>query len=266
MNVRHDFGASVEMDVVRIKNGTVEQKVEDVAAEVPFTITANDIEIATLLCSPIWLKELCYGFLRTSGFIKSVQDITSFSLDTDRWVASCEIANLPDPSLTHKRLYTSGCGKGVMYASINEIAYRKPIRNKMKITSSKIISIARWLQQCSELYKKTGGIHTAALSIGGEMPEAVLDDIGRHNAVDKVIGKALLEGSDLSNAVIISSGRTSSEILHKVRSCEVPINISRGAPTHQTVLRARDMGITIIGFARGGNFTVYSHEKRIVFE
>ncbi len=265
MNVRNDFGASVEMDVVRLKNGTVERRTENVAAEVPFTILANEKEIATLLCSPIWLKEFCFGFLRTSGFIKSIQDITSFSLDTERWVASCEIADLPDLSLTHKRLYTSGCGKGVMYTSVNEIAYRKPIENEMRIKSSTIVSLARWLQKCSELYKTTGGIHTAALSLDGEMPDTVIDDIGRHNAVDKVIGKALLEGVDLSKSIIISSGRASSEILHKVRSCETPINISRGAPTHQTVLRARDMGITVIGFARGGNFTVYSHEERVIF-
>ncbi len=266
MNLRHDFGASLEVDVVRRKNNIVEKTTGLVATEVPFTMVANDIEIATLLCSPIWLKELCYGFLYTSGFIKSAGGITSFSLDTEKWVAHMELKKMPEVSHMQKRLYTSGCGKGVIYSSMYELAFRKPIENTMTIHWEKIVSLAKWLQHSSELYKTAGGIHTAAVSINGEKPVEAMDDVGRHNAVDKVIGKNLIENRDFSNMIMVSSGRTSSEILQKVRSCEIAITLSRGAPTHQTVLRARDMGITVIGYARGGNFTLYSHENRILFD
>ena len=266
MNNNQEFGPSVEMDVVKLKNGKVTKADDNVATEIPFTININETEVATLLCSPINLKELAYGFIFTSGFIKSIEEIKSFSLDTTKWVASLEIENMPEPSLMEKRLYTSGCGKGILYSNISEIAYRQPIENKMIITRSQIISITKWFQRCSGLFKKTGGVHTAALSKKGNIPEIFFDDVGRHNTVDKIIGKALMDGIDFSEAILVSSGRTSSEILHKARACRIAINISRGAPTHQTVLRARDMGITVIGFARSINFTVYSHEERVVFE
>lgn len=260
-----DFGPSVDLEVIKLKNGNVIRTVENIATEIPFTININEKEIATLLCSPVGLKELVYGFLFTSGFIKSADNIHSFYLDKIKWSASLETELMPDFSMMQKRIYTSGCGMGVMYAGINEISYRRPIVNKMTISSSNVIKIAQWLQHCSGIYKKTGAIHTAALSIDGEIPEIYFDDIGRHNAVDKVIGRALIDKTDFSKCILISSGRTSSEILHKTRACEIAVNISRGAPTHQTVLRAKDMGITVIGFARSSNFTIYSCEERILF-
>ncbi len=217
------------------------------------------------LCIPIDLKEFTYGFLYTSGLIKKAADIESFYLDKTKWIAELEMKETPDPSLTQRRVYTSGCGRGVMYTSINEIAYRRPLEHTISISSDQILSIATWLQRCSELYRETRAVHTAALSINGETPLFFFDDIGRHNAVDKVIGKGLIDNVDFSQVILISSGRASSEILHKARTAQIAINISRGAPTHQTVLRAREMGITVIGFAKSNNFTIYAHEKRVKF-
>ena len=254
MNNNQEFGPSVEMGVVKLKNGKVIKTDDNVATEIPFTINVNETDIATILCSPINLKELAYGFIFTSGFIKSIEEIKAFSLDTIKWVVSLEIDKMPEPSLMEKRLYTSGCGKGILYSNIGEIAYRQPIENKMTINSSQVTSITKWFQHCSGLFKKTGAVHTAALSIKGNIPEIFFDDVGRHNAVDKVIGKALMNGIDFSEVILVSSGRTSSEILHKARACGIAINISRGAPTHQTVLRARDMGITVIGSVIGPIF------------
>ncbi len=266
MNERTDFGPSEEFDVVRLKNGAIEKSPAPVATEVPFTILINDREIATLLCTPCDLRELTCGFLYTSGFIKTPGDIHAISLDTTKWIAAVEAENVFDPSLLGKRLYTSGCGKGVMYANIHEVAYRSPVTGSLTITGAQIAAMAQWLQRCSDLYKSTGGVHTATLSVRGETPAFCLDDIGRHNAVDKVIGKALMDTIDLSETILFCSGRISSEILQKARTCGIPIIISRGAPTHQAVLRARDMGITLIGFARGNSFTIYSHEKRVIFK
>ena len=91
-----------------------------------------------------------------------------------------------------------------------------------------------------------------------------MDDIGRHNAVDKIIGRSLMNAVDFSRTMLISTGRISSEILHKVKRTGIPIVLSRGAPTHQTVLMAREMGVTVIGFARGENFTVYANSDRVI--
>ena len=259
-----DLGPFEEYEVIKVKNDKYIESVDSIATEIPFTIVANNIEVATLLCSPVDLKEFTIGFLYTSGFIQSLKDLQSYVLDSANWRATVRVTHTPDLEAFQRRLYTSGCGKGIMYTSVNEIMYRHSIKSNIKIAAANIISIALWLQKCSELYKKTGGSHTAALSVKGRIPIIHLDDIGRHNAVDKVIGRALCERVDFTKSILISSGRSSSEILHKARVCKIPVIMSRGAPTHQTVLRARDMGICVIGFARGTGFTVYSHDDAII--
>mgnify|MGYP006289951765 CR=1 FL=1 len=265
MTSKDKLAPFVEMEVVRLKNGEKFFTNQYIATEVPYTINVNEKEIATLLCTPLDLKEMAYGFLFTSGFIKAVDDIISYQLDSQKWLADFQSKKDIDPELLQKRLFTSGCGRGVMYASVFEIAYRRQIESNLTITVDNITYIAKWLHKASILHERTHGVHTAALSINGKEPKICFDDVGRHNAVDKVIGKALLDGVDFSKAILISSGRTSSEILHKARSCSIAINISRGALTHQTILKAKEMGITVVGFAKGRNFTIYSHEHRIKF-
>lgn len=263
MTTQGDFGPSVPMQVVRVKRNSIERTDQPIATEIPFTISANGTEIVTLLCSPSELRELTTGYLYTSGLIAKASDVLEYSCDTKRWLADISLARDPDPKILEKRLYTSGCGKGVMYASIAEVSSRRPIETDLTVTREQVTEVAIWLQRCSELYRETGAVHTAALSVEGAIPQIWCDDVGRHNAVDKVIGTALADGIDLSRCVMVSSGRTSSEILHKAKRANISVSISRGAPTHQTILRARDMGVTIVGFARGGGFTVYSHEKRV---
>jgi len=120
------------------------------------------------------------------------------------------------------------------------------------------------LARCSDLHKKTGGVHSAAVSINNAMPEFHIDDIGRHNAVDKVIGTLLQNKTETENLMLLGTGRISSEILHKARRLSIPVLASRGAPTHQSILLAQEMGMTIVGFVRSSNFAVFTHPERIV--
>jgi FdhD protein len=257
------FGISIDLPVVRAKSGRLLELDQPIATEVPFTIVANGVEVATLLASPCDLKCLAVGFLFTSGFIRSADEVRACVIDPSRWVAHADIARTPDASITQRRLYTSGCGKGVMYASVSELATRQTLESRMTVTAEQVREIARWLASGSEPYRATGGLHTAALSRAGGRPWLSLDDIGRHNAVDKVIGRAVLDGEDFSGTVLVTSGRVSSEILHKALRAGIAIIIARGAPTHQAVLRADSGGVTIVGFARGEGYTVYSHVARI---
>jgi FdhD protein len=150
-----------------------------------------------------------------------------------------------------------------MYSSVLEIASRHPLTTSLTVHRGALVELMRWLQKSSGLFKSSGGVHTAALSEAGETPKIAIDDIGRHNAVDKVIGDALIRGIDLSRCLLLCSGRTSSDILHKAKRSGIPMSVSRGAPTHQSILHAREMGVTIVGFARGDSFTVYTHPERI---
>jgi FdhD protein len=254
----------VELDVTRVKADGVTKDVAPVASEVPYTIVINEHELATMLCTPGNLEELTYGFLYTSGIIHTAVDITSFGLDRQKWIGYVSLKHMPDFDLLSKRIYTSGCGKGVMYSSYMELASRKPLQTTARFTREDIMSGMHFLLQCSELYKKTGSIHTVALGVSQKTPHYVFDDIGRHNALDKVIGKALVQNEDFLQCMLFCTGRISSEMLHKAKRCNIPVIVSRGAPTHQAVLRARSMGITLAGKVRVSGFILFSHPGRIV--
>ena len=151
-----------------------------------------------------------------------------------------------------------------MFSSVIELVLRRPLADEFTIHSDVILGLMQWLQTSSQLYLSTRGVHTAALSKGGTLPEIVCDDIGRHNAVDKVIGSALMTGVDFKVSVLLCSGRISSDILFKTKRCDIPVAISLSAPTHQAVLLARDMHMTLVGFARASSFTIFSHSERII--
>jgi FdhD protein len=252
-----------EFDVVRFEDGSASPSRVAVATEVAFTVLANRHEIGTLMCTPRDLEVFCYGFLFTSGVIGAAEDVLSCRCDTTRWVGHVEVRDLPDLGLLGKRIQTPGCGKGVVYASAVEMASRLPISSGLRVPAAAVVEMVRSLERRSEIHRLTGGVHSAALSDTTGALGEVFDDIGRHNAVDKVIGHGLRQGVDFSTRVLVSSGRVSSEVLHKAKRADLAVVVSRSAPTHQSVLRARDMGVTLVGFARGRKFTVYSHPDRI---
>ncbi|MEH0019487.1 MAG: formate dehydrogenase accessory sulfurtransferase FdhD [Desulfobacter sp.] len=263
MNTEHPFGEFVSQPITRYRTGELTPEESPVAVEVPLTFVVNGHETATLLCTPSHLDAYVYGFLFTSGMISSVDDIQDVDIDEKKWRADIRVKEFLDPELLGQRVYTSGCGKGVMFTSVVELASRHPVENDVRISGRAIIDAMGWLAKCSDLHKKTGGVHSAAVSINGRMPEFHIDDIGRHNAVDKVIGTLLMNGTDTGRLVLLSTGRISSEILHKARRLSIPVLASRGAPTHQSVLLAREMGVTIVGFVRPTNFAVFTHPERI---
>ena len=261
---RDELGPAYRLEVVRYAGGEPSVEEVEVPTEVPLTVVANGVEVATLLATPTDLRFLVLGFLFSAGMVRSASELLACRIDPVRWVADCELTRTPDPELLNKRVYTSGCGKGVMFANVVELAGRKPLEGGLRLRPAQVVELASALNRASGLYRRTRGVHTAALGVEGSVPERWFDDVGRHNAVDKAIGHALAEGVDLGRCALVCSGRTSSEILHKARRAGIPVCISRGSPTHQSVLRARDMGVTLICHAKGGGFTVYAHPERIV--
>jgi len=258
------FGELVPRSITRYRDGKLAGEESLVAAEIPLTFVVNGHETATLMCTPSHLKAFTCGFLFTSGMIHSADDILDWDCDKKKWRVDVQVKDFTDPALLGQRVYTSGCGKGVMYTSMMELTSRRPIQTRAQISGQAIIDAMGWLARCSDLHKKTGGVHSAAVSINNAMPEFHIDDIGRHNAVDKVIGTLLQDEIDTENLMLLGTGRISSEILHKARRLSIPVLASRGAPTHQSVLLAKEMGMTIVGFVRPTNFAVFTHPERIV--
>ena len=235
-----------------------------IAGEIPLTIYANDKEVVTLLASPNDLKELAVGFLFTSGLIMNLQEVESITADSQNWTVYLRLKNGDiDERLLFKRMFTSGCGAGTLFYKTADLAYRKIRRRGITIDRNKIFRLMKEFQRSSPGFKQTGGIHSAALA-DREGILAVKEDIGRHNAVDKIMGWALMDNIDLKDKIILSSGRVSSEVLLKVQKTPISIIVSQSAPTDQAVKHAKDSSITLVGFVRGQRMNVYSKRERII--
>lgn len=250
-------------EVLKIKGGNKEAVEDFVVQEIPLTLVVNGKELVTILCCPADLEDLARGFLFTSGLIKSVEGLKKIIVDRQSWTVHIDLADTErSKDLIFKRLYTSGCGRGTMFYSVSDLVHRAKIVSDFRIEPAKISSLLLDFQRKSEVYLKTGGIHSAALTDDKNIL-IFKEDIGRHNALDKVIGARLQGKGSFSNKIMITSGRISSEVLLKIQKCKIPLIISKSAPTNQAIKLAREMNITLVGFARGSRMNVYSGEERV---
>ncbi len=236
----------------------------EVAREFPVTIILNDQELVTLLCSPENLEYLAVGFLSSEGLLKSKDDIKKIIVDEQRGVVRLETVEDKEiaQDVLFKRIISSGCGKGASFYSAADAASQK-VKSRMGISTDEVFALVNEFQHGSQLYLTTHGVHSAALCDR----KSILvfnEDIGRHNAIDKIFGKCLLEDIPTNDRAIITSGRISSEILHKVAKKGIPIIISISAPTNLGVRIADNLGITLIGFVRAKRMNVYTNNWRIV--
>ncbi|MGB5986337.1 MAG: formate dehydrogenase accessory sulfurtransferase FdhD [Desulfobacterales bacterium] len=261
-----ELGASTHFKILRIENGRKRELTQAVATEVPCTIRVNGTEAATLLVTPTQLKVFTLGYLFTAGMINTADEVHDYYCDSVRWRVDVRTANNVDLKLLGKRLYTSGCGKGVLYASVIKLSARHPLKVEQSFSVDDLTRALTWLLTHSQLYKDTRGVHSVALSPKGAIPELTMDDIGRHNATDKIIGHGLLHHLDFKESALLCTGRISSEILHKVKRAEIPLVMSRSVPTHQTILLAREMGVTVVGAAGSGRCSVYTHPDRVTLD
>jgi FdhD protein len=235
-----------------------------VSQEVPLTIEVNDKELATLLSSPEHIENLVTGFLYTSGIIQNLSQLKSIILDEERWKVNVTIEGegFAD-DMVFKRIYTSGCGKGVIFSNPLDLINRVQIISDFKVESTVIREFMKTFQKNSEEHRMTHGIHSAALASDKEIL-IFRDDIGRHNAIDKVVGFALTNNIGFADKLLLTSGRISSEILSKALRCRMPVIAAIGAPTNQAVKLARQVGLTIVGLVRGPKMIVFSGEERII--
>jgi FdhD protein len=237
--------------ILRI-DGTHREWVEDlVTEEVPLRLLAGARRLATLLCSPADLEDLVRGFFYTNGFIARAGDLRKILINRATWSAFVELAPEIDPeALRLSGVVGSGCGALV------------PEGEPGWLSAEKLSAFMHEALRASEVHRRTGGVHMAALADASGLL-LLREDIGRHNAVDKVIGAHLAAGGSFAEKALLASGRVSSELLLKALRCGVPVLVSRSAPTDRSIALARQGGLTLIGFARGGRLNVYSAHERL---
>ncbi len=252
--------------IIRYSHQGVEHTTDIVVEEYPLTLFLEGKEFVTLLCSPEDLEYLVTGFLLSEGFIKSSGDIGRLRIDEKKGVAEIELkgGSILAEKLYGSRTITSGCGRGPVFYNVKDSMDTMVLDKEHRKTEYQtIISLMREFDDRSEVFKKTGGVHSCALGLEGKI-EVYHEDIGRHNAMDKVLGHSVQKGLDFDRCVVLASGRISSEMLIKAARRGIPIIASRSAPTVLAVQLAHKLNITLAGFARGRRFNVYSGFQRII--
>lgn len=251
--------------VKRYVNSSHEEIEVSLIKEVPLTIYLNGKEVVTLLCLGDQMKELAVGFLGSEGFIERFSDIKSIKMDEEKGIAEIETVtkNPLIEGLFEKRTITSGCGKGSTFYNVMDAFKCRKIESGLIVKPGYLLELMKRLHELSGLYKETHGAHNVALADQNGIL-IFREDIGRHNAVDKIHGHSILNHIPLSDKILITTGRVSSEILIKTGKMGIPIILSRSVPTALAVSIADEVGITIAGFARGGSLSVYSHGERVV--
>ncbi len=244
---------------LRYEKGTVVPVEGAVIEEASICIHVNGKDFATIMATPIDQKAMALGFLRAEGFISGMNNVEVVALNENGVCVDVWLDH--DVERPTRMIRTTGCGGGITFDDLT--AARDPLAFGRAITVQQVIDLYAKLSSNAILYPITRGVHTSALCT----PDDILiwtEDVGRHNTLDKLWGKAMLEGVSTEGRIIATTGRISSEMLGKAAKMEVPIIASRTSPTSRSLALAEAWNITVVGYVRRGSVQVYTHPERIV--
>jgi FdhD protein len=262
--------------VVAVRDQDRFERPDRLATEEPMEIRAEGpgqepVTIAVTMRTPGNDFELAVGFLFTEGLIASRDDVLSVVYcdlpagEQQFNVVTVRLARLFDPESIKRNFYaTSSCGV-CGKASMEQVRLScDPIASNLEVSSAVIAGLPAALREAQQVFEQTGALHACGLfdSIGSAL--SVREDVGRHNALDKLVGHALLVGGlPLSEQVLMVSGRDSFEIVQKAAMAGVPMICAVSAPSSLAVESARELGMTLVGFVRGSSFNVYTGPQRV---
>lgn len=251
--------------IAQYRDGAWSSIEDNIASEYALTIFVNDNELATIVCTPTHVEELVYGFLASEGIIARREQVAEVQISRFMGTARVKTTHAVtfNQAFYNKRYIASCCGKGRQsFYFHNDAVTAKHVDDDVTLTPPQVFSVLDAMDEQATLFHETGGVHMAALCRGDEFLLA-RTDIGRHNALDKMYGYAIINELSLAGTVIAFSGRISSEVLLKVAKIGVGIVVARSAPTALAIDMATELGITAVGFVRDQSFNVYSHPWRI---
>ncbi len=243
-----------------------QQVTSHVVHERPLTIFLNGQEIVTAMTigdHPDWLA---VGFLLNQGMLKRDDEITAIDVDDDLELVVVRTARQTNyEEKLKKKVRTSGCAQGTVFGDVMDAFETADLPAEAVIRTSWLHSLTRKINTAPSLYLKAGAIHGCVLC-NADKPLVYLEDVGRHNAVDKIAGWMFLNGVRPDDKIFYTTGRLTSEMIIKCVGMGIPILVSRSGFTAWGVDLARQAGLTLIGRARGKRFLVLSGEQRVVFD
>ena len=263
--------------ISKIKKDQKEEIEDIVLYETPIDLYVNSKPLVNIICLAHDLKELSVGFLFSIGIIESIKDIREINvneIENSIFVELKEGTNFNIESLEVNpvsRVVDTTCGiaspwRDIIKESLDKANVKESLKtkDKIKVQATAILSAIKKMQTSTPLYRETGGCHGAAIfDIEGNLL-TVKEDIGRHNAIDKVIGDLLLKEISFENVFLTSTGRLTGDSVLKAIKAKIPIVASLSAAIESGIRLAFAYGITLIGFARGSRMNIYSHPERIV--
>lgn len=262
--------------VVAVRGETLEVRDDRIVGEAPLEIRAagpgqEPVAVAVTMRTPGHEAELAVGFLRSEGLIDGSEvlgtetgDPVALNQPDDTIVV--RLSRPFDPSVVAERHFVATASCGICgKASIDEVAVRcDPLPDGPLVSRSVVLALPDMLRAAQRAFDQTGGLHASALFTPAGELIAIREDVGRHNALDKVIGSQLLaDALPLHDRVLMVSGRVSFEIVQKAAVAGVPVICAVSAPSDLAVETAERLGVTLVGFLRGDGFNVYSHDRRI---
>jgi FdhD protein len=263
--------AAVDTTVTEWRDGSVTDRADALAGEEPLEIRVNGQPVSVTMRTPGEDVELALGFLFTEGLIRGPGDLAGAGPLTAS--ATCNVIDvrlapgvtIDTGRLTRHFFASSSCGL-CGKATIDAVRARhlRPLDDRLRIGAELLCDLPGALRPAQEVFESTGGLHAAALFDRQGRLAAVREDVGRHNAVDKIVGWALAAGRlPLEDAVLLVSGRGGFEIVQKAIAARVPVVASISAPSSLAVSLAREMNQTLVGFLRGRRFLIYSGPHRV---
>ncbi len=261
-----------EFPIRRYLRGKISELTDRVAVEEPLEIRLAGEPFQVLMRLPGWEKELALGFLYTEGIIRDLAEVTTLHFcgtATDPLLPP----NVVDIFLTdaaqartgrrHLEVAYSSCSLCAKEAVAEISRKMPPVSSRLTITCPELLALIERLSAAQAVYQETGGTHGVALATVDGRVFILAEDIGRHNALDKVIGRALMQRLDLTRMVALLSGRISFEMALKAARAGIPILAAVSAPTSMALSLARELNLTLAGFARGERLNIYTHPERL---
>nr|WP_307776075.1 formate dehydrogenase accessory sulfurtransferase FdhD [uncultured Cetobacterium sp.] len=233
----------------------------NVCEELPVELRVNREKLVTFMCSPYDLEDLALGHLYTRGIIKNKDELESVGACKDAKIIVAYTSNdVKDELFTIPKVVLSGCGSGALFDE--KVMNKERLEYLDQVSLERVKKVAIEMLENAVMYKNSGGMHSAAIgNIDGSI--VTREDIGRHNAVDKVIGAALNENFDLKNSVITTTGRLSLDMVLKAVATKIPVVATISIPSSLAIELAEKLGICLIGRVGKNDPIVYTFEDRI---
>jgi FdhD protein len=257
----------LKVDIVRIDVSVRKaQKTTDyVAQEKPLHIFLNRTHYATIFCSPSKLKELAVGHVLSGGIARSIEEISEINLDEEtcrlKLHSSVNLEKRLKLSKNLSRVILSACGSSASYQVPQRLA---KVESNLTVKAEVIADCVNRLNSIAETFRKTGGVHAAAINRSDGTVVAFAEDVGRHNAVDKAIGISTLDRTDFDECFLTLSGRLTGDIVLKAARTGLPIVASLAAAIDSGIAIAKKVDLTLVGFVRGKRMNIYNFPGRIL--